>query len=166
MTKKKAKEKNSADKKTIQREDAITAITKGEELAELRGLNKETIDFIYAFSALNYQRGKYEDAARGFRFLCRHKHRDPDMWLALARAQFAAQDRLSALKAYLVVAVLRPSAALCLEIARAFMAAAQPEPAQTFLAAAKRALLPSDNDALRSDISKFEKEFEKEMGAS
>ena len=147
-------------KKIIKREQAIKTIAAGEELASLRGLNEETVDFIYAFSAMNYQRGNYDDAVRGFRFLCRHKHREPDMWLALARAQFAKRDYLAALKAYLMVATIRPSAALCLEIARAFLAAAMPEQAKTFIHAAERAILPSDSEQLRGDIGQFQKEMD------
>jgi len=122
-------------------------------------VNEETINFIYAFSALNHKRGNHEDAVRGFRFLCRHKHRDPDMWLALARAQRAQGDRQAALKSYLMAATLRPTAFLCLEIARAFMAESMFEAAQAFIAAAKRALLPGDSDQLRKDITNFEKEI-------
>ncbi len=147
-------------KKIISKEQAISAIADGKDLAELRGLNDATIDFIYAFSALNYKRGRYEDAARGFRFLCRHKHRDSDMWLALARSSFQNKDYMRALESYLMVALLRPSASLCLEIARAFMTVNMRAQAKIFAAAATRALLPADRRELRGEIAIFEKELE------
>ena len=147
------------EKKVIDEDQAIAVIASGKELAELRGLNDATIDFIYALSALNYKRGQYGEAARGFRFLCRHKHRDPDMWLAQARALFNNKDYVKALESYLMVALLRPSASLCLEIARAFMTADMIAPAQVFAAAAARALLPGDPDELRSEIAALGKEL-------
>ena len=149
-----------AEKITLSRSQAIKAIAAGGDLAQLRGVNEATIDFIYAFSALNYKQGKYKEAASGFRFLCRHKHRDPDMWLAYARALFGHKDYMPALESYLMVAVMRPSASLCLEIARAFMVANMPQQAGVFIQAAGRALLPGDSDALRRDIAAFEKELE------
>ncbi len=148
------------EKRKISEEQAIAAIASGKELAELRGVNEATIDFIYAFSALNYQRGRYRDAARGFRFLCRHKHRDPDMWLALARALFHDKAYVSAMEAYLMVALLRPSASLCLEIARAFMTIDMRTQAKVFTAAAARVLLPSDRDELHDEIAAFGKQLE------
>lgn len=128
------------EKKIYTHDEAIKAIAEGKELAELRGLNEATIDFIYAFSALHYKNEKYEDALIGFRFLCRHKHRDPDMWIALARTLFAKGEQKEALKTYLMAATLRPTAALCLEIARAFFAQEMIEQTKIFLAAAKRVL--------------------------
>jgi hypothetical protein len=80
------------------------------------------------------------------------------MWLALARALFAKEERLEALKAYLMVAVLRPTAALCLEIARVFFIQGELSQTKVFINAAKRALLPSSTDALKQDILNFEKE--------
>ena len=149
----------TTEKKIIDRSQAFAAIASGKNLAELRGINEATIDFIYAFSALNYKRGQYEAAARGFRFLCRHKHLDPDMWLALARASFQNKDYEQALEAYLMLALLRPSASLCLETARAFMTVKMLEQAKVFAAAAARVLLPEDRDELRGEISALEKEL-------
>ena len=147
-----------ADKKNFSRSQAIEAVASGKELAELRGLNSATIDFIYAFSALHYQNGNYDDAVIGFKFLCRHKHRDADMWLALARALFAQGKKMEAIKAYLMVAVLRPSATLCLEIARIFFVEGDNFNAKTFIDAAKRALLPNSPTELKRDIQQLEKE--------
>lgn len=145
-------------KKIYDRAQATKAIAEGKDLAELRSINEATIDFIYAFSALNYKNEAYDDAVIGFRFLCRHKHRDPDMWLALARALFAKGEQTEALKAYLMTAVLRPSAALCLEIARAFFVQGELSQTKVFVEAAKRALLAGSTDKLKQDIFNFEKE--------
>lgn len=146
------------NKKTFTREDAIKEIASGSDLAKLRGVNSATIDFIYAFATLNYKNEKYDDAIIGFRFLCRHKHRDPDMWLALARTLFANGERTEALKAYLMVAILRPTAAVCLEIARAFFVDGEKGSAKVFLDAAKRSVLPDTSSELEKDILNFEKE--------
>ena len=145
-------------KEIITRAQAIEAIAQGRDLAELRNINEATIDFIYAFSTLHYDKGNYDDAIIGFRFLCKHKHRDADMWLALARSLFTKGEQVEALKAYLMTAFLRPTAALCLEIARIFFIRGEKEQAQVFISAARRALLPNNPPQLEADILAVEKE--------
>ena len=135
----------------------IPALASGQDLAVLRALNEETIDFIYAFSALCYARKEYRRAQSGFKFLARHKHRDPDMWQALAQTYIVQEKYNEAMKAYLVLACLRPTARLCLDIARLFHKMHSIRHAKIFISAAQRALLERDSQSLRKEITIFAK---------
>ena len=143
----------------ISLETAAVRIQQGGDLAELRGLNDKAQAFIYAYASMHFQRGDYETARRGFRFLCAHKHREPDMWLALARSVMAGRDYREALRAYAMALHLRPSGGVCLEAARCCLALAAAAEAEAFLRAAE-SFIGEEETPLFHEIASLKREIQ------
>ncbi len=143
----------------ISLETAAVRIQQGGDLAEIRGLNDKAQAFIYAYASMHFQRGDYETARRGFRFLCAHKHREPDMWLALARSVMAGRDYREALRAYLMALHLRPAGGVCLEAARCCLALAAAAEAEAFLRAAE-SFIGEEETPLFHEIASLKREIQ------
>lgn len=150
----------STDKKndTLNSEAILQSFAKGEDLALLRGLDPKAIDFIYAAAGFHYASGNPALAARMLEFACLHKHQDAQLWLAFARAASAAGKARMARKAWLVSYALNPTPQLCVELARAYLAADAAMQSRQFLAAA-RTLANSTDEApeLNHDITMLER---------
>ncbi len=109
----------------------------GGDIASLHGLSDDSFHLAYAAAVFHYSSGNPVNACRILQFLCKHKHKDADLWLALSRAARAAGEDQLARRAGLASFMLRPDASEALELARAYLAAEAREEAQKLIAAAR-----------------------------
>ncbi|MDA7984104.1 MAG: hypothetical protein MPK06_01280 [Alphaproteobacteria bacterium] len=113
-------------------ESAVRAVLDNRPLCELHGLPGQAIDLAYGVATRAFGEGDYVQAANGFAFAATMRHTDSRSWIALARSLMFLESPEAASVAYRAALKLRPEVFLYAELARAELAAGDPE--EAFLA--------------------------------
>ena len=131
---------------------ALEGLLDGQDLAQMRGLEETSVEFIYALASLHFSRGLYKKAEAEFRFLCLHKHKEADFWLALARTRRMQGNLRGAHAAYLMALMIRPQVSLCLEMGRLYLLLGETERLQECVEGARRLLALGEGLHLAKEV--------------
>ena len=85
---------------------AVTCLTEGATLADLRGYDDDEIEAVYQFAHNAYQQRRYEDARKLFQFLAGNDHTESRFWMGLAASYQMTGEYEQAVTAYGVAALL------------------------------------------------------------
>ena len=79
---------------------AMEVLAAGGTLKDLRGLNNDDIETVYAIGFNLYDQAKYYQAEPMFQFACLYGHTDPRYWMALGNCRQMNKKYQSAIDAY------------------------------------------------------------------
>ena len=133
-------------------QNALEGLLDGQDLAHMRGLDEASVEFIYALASLHFSRGLYKKAEAEFHFLCLHKHKEADFWLALARTRRIQGNLRGAQAAYLMALMIRPQVSLCLEMGRLYLLLGETQRLEECVEGARRLLALGEGRHLASEV--------------
>ncbi|MGR4000856.1 MAG: hypothetical protein OD811_03570 [Alphaproteobacteria bacterium] len=110
-------------------ESAVQAVLDNRSLCETHGLPGQAMDLAYGVANRAFAEGDYVQAANGFAFVATLRHTDNKAWVALARSLMVLEAPEAASVAYRAALMLRPEGELYAELARAELAAGDPQAA-------------------------------------
>jgi len=79
---------------------ALEVLAAGGTLKDLRGLDSNDIETVYAIGFNLYDQAKYDQAEPMFQFACLYGHTDPRYWMALGNCRQMAKKYQDAIDAY------------------------------------------------------------------
>ncbi|MCR5413982.1 MAG: SycD/LcrH family type III secretion system chaperone [Kiritimatiellae bacterium] len=92
------------DSKTITNDEIAEAarkfIASEASLAELKGISHDELEAVYSLGFNYYRTGKYEEAAKLFKFLVLFDHLNAKYWMAIGAVQQVSKDYEGAVASY------------------------------------------------------------------